>query len=701
MKSFVLLFLRLSLLALLAWPLLRPYDVSTQSGQGKAEATLLVPFLKSTEEQRQLNRFAVQKAQEFFPNSNVKFEIKNWGSADAILDLEQLGSLVSELTGPIVIVTRSNYWGPVTETFREKLKESQAVQEGRVFFVDGDAGGAASEAGGKAAANANPISYLGINDVFLPKVSFLAEQNKMSVHVLGRAEADSRNSFDLLVRQGESVLITQKKEVEADKDGIIDAHLEVPIVFPRAGTQTLTVEIRGNFPEGSLTRASTLVQVHHNKTTLLHVAVGPDISLRNLRQKLKFWPNLDLLSYYILREATDDLSIPANELSLIEFPAEKLFGSELPNFHAVIAQNFFFDTYLNERDNNNLIDYVKNGGRFFFQAGPLSFLPQTSAVSTLFPCENAPNFVFGPAQEWTVAKGVWDPRLADAMRNLKSGPMASGCVPKKEAIVLAQTKEGGQPLLLAMPFGKGIVLAAMAGDWHYFGALQETTSEKDISAKQRWIQSSDALFQWIVEFLQRRQDSGVRPPELAAPRLYENEATLLLRPRGPLVEGAEILLEDSSGEGFRFQGRVQTLPWLKLPVAARLGQTPDPGPNVSSAVPLFRQLNISIESQDFQRPFLWPLEKGTAKGSEAWPHPTLWKDFLKNSGTLANPNGGPTESRVFKTPLLVSRPWILAAALALFFAERFLVLWKGWRVLPKSRLVQKSSSLPKLDRSLL
>jgi len=112
-----------------------------------------------------------------------------------------------------------------------------------------------------------------------------------------------------------------------------------------------------------------------NKIRVLHVAGSPSWDVKYFRKALKRNPNLDLVSFFILRDPTDLAFASDNELSLIPFPVNEIFGSELRTFDIVIFQNFNFQPYgIFGFHLRNIRDYIMNdGGAFLMIGGNNSF----------------------------------------------------------------------------------------------------------------------------------------------------------------------------------------------------------------------------------------------------------------------------------------------------------------------------------------
>jgi uncharacterized membrane protein len=114
---------------------------------------------------------------------------------------------------------------------------------------------------------------------------------------------------------------------------------------------------------------SFVVSVIRDKIRVLQVAGRPSWDERFLRQLLKENPNVDLISFFILRTPTDSTAAPESELSLIPFPVDKLFTTELRSFDVVIFQDFDFRPYRMSQYLGNIRDAVKQSGLGFVMIG--------------------------------------------------------------------------------------------------------------------------------------------------------------------------------------------------------------------------------------------------------------------------------------------------------------------------------------------
>ena len=146
-------------------------------------------------------------------------------------------------------------------------------------------------------------------------------------------------------------------------------------VPPRVGSYVYTIAAPVQ-PGEALTsnnRRSFLLKVIRDRIRVLQVCGRPSWDERFLRQLLKRDPNVDLISFFILRTPADLALVPPSELSLIPFPTEELFEKELGSFDLVILQNFNYRPYGIGTYLPHLRRYVDQGGGLAMLGGDQSF----------------------------------------------------------------------------------------------------------------------------------------------------------------------------------------------------------------------------------------------------------------------------------------------------------------------------------------
>jgi hypothetical protein len=670
--------LRFGVVALLLLPLVVP----TVSTEDQSLAKRAVTVVSNRETSIRSRNDIIQKIRGHFgASSQITFQNLSSPTSHPLQVFDAVGQAVRASKSITVLDLDASLWGESAGKFREQLDQTPAAQTERLFVVDSHP------------SPAEERLFLFVADLYVPKVSFLGEETLAVVEIAGRLDPSQTASIEILVRSNGDLITTERKTVTAASDGTVQAIVDVPVSFIKAQSQVITVDVKTPFALASYAQASTTVFVAHNKTTVLHVAVSPDWSLRAMRQKLKFWPNLDLLSYYILRERWDDNSIPQSQLSLIEFPSDKLFGEQLPNFHGIVAQNFYFDHYLAQRDAGNLVQYVQSGGRMFLQAGPLSFLSQDPSIQSLFPCANQPRYQTPDTPlRWRPASGSGiqlPPELAQSLPHIQSQAGFVDCDVKPNTFVLAE-REDGQPVLFAQNLGKGLVVTSLASDWHTQGVSLAQVDAGSIKGERSaalmeinlQTAATERLGTWVIEFLQRRQDSGLRAPDLAGPRLTTEDRFLLTRSRGGFRNDGEVILRGPNNQ--EILARPVQLSFLDregLVLPQSLGSVLD-NPSDHPFQPVHLVVRAEGQSEDDEEALLrgghWPITHAPAK-----PLPQNHK-LLAGLHALqdrppesSDPDAAPrAQGDVQERPLIEVYPWLMALALALLCLDTFVtILW--------------------------
>lgn len=670
MKKTIIYLLRLLIIFFLFLPILFPFINKKNTDEINSHVNIFIPEslrLGITEKER------IEKAVGSQFGGETKYNYNKYGKPEnlPIQDFEELLSHIKDNVGASVIISNSEFFGEDAKKFNTLIKETSTFKDKRLFYIPMS----------KVINIKNNIeNYLVLSEIFIPKISFLGEETIASVHLIGKIKSHSEIKGEIILHSGNAFLNSRPFKIEIPKSGLVNSVINLPIHFTKIGSQVVTADITSSFTKPPTNSVSTNVQVVYSKSTILHISVGPDWSLRTLRQKLKFWPNLDLLSYYILRETTSDQTIPNSQLSLIEFPAEKLFGSNLQNFHGIIAQNFMFDSYLGENEANNLIKYVENGGRLVIQAGPLSFQSDNSYLNSIFPCTNKPQWDLKNKYTWKAnhSNFISEASFNESLNNLTTYYTAIDCNPKKEAIVLATTNEGEHPVLLAMPYQKGLVVSFLGADWLYGYTQDKIVNQAGVALRMRGSESSETIFNWMVEFLQRRQDSGMKAPDIVGPRLYANDHYVRIRNRGGLQLEKNIYLSTPSqkwvgGSPFILQNFNTEILKLEKPLATILTtNTQAAGVNSDLAI------SFNQKNQELNKYQTWPLFPGRAKEQEIFENPFLFAgipELLEIRADLSKDITAVSK----KVALIDAYPWILACALFLLTIEQLLtrIFWRS------------------------
>ncbi|MEO6950703.1 MAG: glutamine amidotransferase [Polyangia bacterium] len=141
-------------------------------------------------------------------------------------------------------------------------------------------------------------------------------------------------------------------------------------------------------PRNNLSRFP--LRVVRDRVRVLQVCGRPSWDERFLRSLLKRDPNIDLVSFFILRTPNSVEVASTDELSLIQFPTDELFRQSLHTFDLVVLQNFDFGPYQMGIYLPEIRRYVEEGGALAMLGGELSFDGggwANTAVESVLPVE--------------------------------------------------------------------------------------------------------------------------------------------------------------------------------------------------------------------------------------------------------------------------------------------------------------------------
>lgn len=225
------------------------------------------------------------------------------------------------------------------------------------------------------------------------------------------------------------------------------------------------------------------IKVIRDRVRVLLVVGHPSWDVRFLRGLLKQDPNVDLISFFILRTASDNPQVVSDdELSLIPFPVHEIFHEQLRTFDLVVLQNFAYDdrAYQMSQYLAGIADYVRNGGALVMVGGENSFgegrydRTELQAALPVEPTGVAPNTE--PFVARLTREGLLHPVSAvgssgDSIARAWSGmPELAGIHvtrPKAGAQVLLEhpflkVGEKNAPVVAIGEFGQGRVMAVLA-----------------------------------------------------------------------------------------------------------------------------------------------------------------------------------------------------------------------------------------------
>lgn len=296
---------------------------------------------------------------------------------------------------------------------------------------------------------------------------------------------------------------------------------------------TVTAPVyEGEAIDGNNARSFVLKVIRDRVRTLLVVG-RPSWDQRFLRTLLKNDPNVDLISFFILRTPSDQPKAADTDLSLIPFPVQEIFDKQLKSFDLVIFQNFAYRPYRLDVFLPNIRKYVEEGGAFAMLGGESSFGDggyEMTPLGEILPVEPGGA---APTEE------AFPPRLTEAglrhpITQLASGAEANQAawakLPELPGINVTRAKPdarvlldhphftvGGEsaPVLAVREVGRGRTLALTTdSSWYWSmvasgaGGGTSRAYERFWSNAIRWLVRDPELTPVLVQAAQRSVEPG-------------------------------------------------------------------------------------------------------------------------------------------------------------------------------------------------
>lgn len=252
------------------------------------------------------------------------------------------------------------------------------------------------------AGNPSQVIDAAIADVVHDSYGFIRNTFKLKARI--SLSGINSGSFAVSLKQGETTLTSATVSPQTGKS---EYEIELKFTPERVGRFIYTLQIpvfAGEIIEANNRRMFS-IEVIRDKIRALQVVGHPSWDERFLRRLLKQDPNIDLISFFILRTRTDDNSIPKDELSLIPFPDKEIFEDKIHTFDLIILQNFDYRPYFGERGRfidsvsaNKLLENIRRfvvefGGGLVMVGGDESFSEGgyfASPVETVLPVRLLP-----------------------------------------------------------------------------------------------------------------------------------------------------------------------------------------------------------------------------------------------------------------------------------------------------------------------
>ncbi len=254
----------------------------------------------------------------------------------------------------------------------------------------------------------------GLKDVAISRIlheDFGFVHNKLSVQVELQVIGMSEMSFPVTLRREGQVLQTRQVTLEEGKTRYT---VDFEFVPEKIGKEIYAISVPV-FEGEALDRNNRgyfLLKVIRDKVRVLQVVGRPSWDERLMRRLLKRNPNVDLISFFILRTNQSLNNVRQDEMSLIPFPTQELFEQELGSFDLVIFQNFNFGPYDMRKYLPEIEKFVRDGGGFVMIGGDLSFASGGYArtpIESVLPVELPPG-----SGDAVIDKDDFRPELTEA-----------------------------------------------------------------------------------------------------------------------------------------------------------------------------------------------------------------------------------------------------------------------------------------------
>ncbi|MBM4053848.1 MAG: hypothetical protein FJ264_04070 [Planctomycetes bacterium] len=318
-----------------------------------------------------------------------------------------------------------------------------------------------------------PAENMEVRDIAISSISyntFTFARNPWKADVTIKVMGYNNLKLPVTLKEGNDIISTKVVNTGNEREH----NIALSFTPYKIGTflYTVSLPVQPNEAITENNQVSFLVKVVRDKIRIMHVCGRPSWDERFLRQTLKNDPNIDLVSFFILRTPNDFSNASNDELSLIPFPVDELFTQVLNSFDLVIFQNFDYRPYDSSIYRfsyylNNIETFVKEqGGSFLMIGGDLSFTQggyDGTAIEEILPVHltsGTDRTETSRSHALLTENGQLHPVTTldiNRERNIsiwENLPDLDGCnittQPKTDAVVLATYSAQGTPPLIAV-----------------------------------------------------------------------------------------------------------------------------------------------------------------------------------------------------------------------------------------------------------
>ena len=408
-----------------------------------------------------------------------------------------------------------------------------------------------------------PLGAQALKDLAVEKIAvddFAFVRNQVTVDVILTARGFGSTDVPVVLKREGQVVAQKVVHIDGSQ-----ARYEAKLSFvpDRTGKFAFTASVPVYEGEALAqnNQKSFVLKVIRDRVRVLLVVGRPSWDVRFLRQLLKRDPNVDLISFFILRTPGDDPHSSQDELSLIPFPTQEIFQEQLKTFDLVLFQNFNHRPYRMSQYLDGIAAYVREGGAFAMIGGDQSFSAGDYAGT---PIEDILPVTLVPPGPTAVDETPVQLRLTEAGRRHPVTELATSAaqneaawarLPKLPGVNTTGPLKGGSQTLLDSNEGRPVLVVGEAGRGRVLALLSDSSWYWSFVAagEQQGPRAYETFWHSAIRWLVR--DPALTPMRVAAERpAFEpggDAPALDVQVRGSdygAAAGAQISVVESSAE---------------------------------------------------------------------------------------------------------------------------------------------------------
>lgn len=278
------------------------------------------------------------------------------------------------------------------------------------------------------------------------------------------------------------------------------AILTLPFTLHHTGTEAISLRVPP-LPQEVITannQAAALVNGVRESVNVLLITGSPHNGTRSLRQVLKGDAGVNLVHFSILRTLDNVDRARRDEMSLIPFPVDKLFGEQLPDFDLVVLDNFINPNLSLYQYYPNIVRYVEGGGSLLVMGNPAMAGPDSiihTPLAAILPFGGVTGLIPHDFTPRLTTKGQKHPvtqPLADQAAIW--GPLGQGVAVTAPQGQVLMSDDAMHPLLILNTVGQGRVAALLTPQLWRWGREAPGGPQTDLLKRlAHWLMQAPSL----------------------------------------------------------------------------------------------------------------------------------------------------------------------------------------------------------------